>query len=164
MKLIEAMKELKTIEKRMVKNAEKVTEYASSLESERMQFDNEKEQKKEVSSLLQANEDLLTEYLRVKTAIEKTNLETKVDIEGKVHTISELLIVKRRMAKFMTNTYTSLNESKARNLKSGRNDNPKTVVFFDEKKKNEKLEHWENLYERIDSRLEVVNATTELVE
>lgn len=163
MKLIEAMKELKTIEKRMDKNSKKITEYASSLDSERVQFGTPKEQEKEVAGLVQANEDLMVNFLNLKTSIDQTNLNTKVDIEGKVYTIAELLIVKRRMASFMVNTYRALNEDKGRGLQRHRSDNAKVIVFFDEKKKNKGLEQWETLYERIDSRLEVVNATTELV-
>lgn len=163
MKIIEGMKELKTIERRMAKNSEKITEYASSLDSERLIFESEKEQRKEVASLVQANEDLMVHYLELKAAIERTNLGTDVDIEGKVYTIASLLVIQRRMAQFMNNTYRALNDSKGRALSRGRNDASKVVTFYDEKAKNEGLEHWENLYERANSRLEVVNATTDLV-
>ena len=162
MKLIEAMKELKLIQKRMSKNMRHITEYASSVDSEKLQFDNEKDQKKEVASLVQANENLLGTYLGLKSQIEFTNLSTKVDLEGFVYSISELLVLKRKMGTFVSQTFESLNDSRGRNLKRAMGDS-KVLTFYDEKKKNEKVDKWEIFMSRIDARLEVVNATTELM-
>ena len=78
MKIIEALKKLKVIEKRMEKNKSQITQYASMISTERPIFDTEEKQRKEVSSLIQANIDLMKEYLDLKGKIEKNNITVKV--------------------------------------------------------------------------------------
>jgi hypothetical protein len=41
---------------------------------------------------------------------------------------------------------------------------PQVVLFYDEKDKIAGLDKWQDLYNNIDSRLEVINATTDLVD
>jgi len=169
MKLIEAMKRLRVIEKRMAANSSSITLYASSVSTEKPLFETETVQKKEVESLIQANGDLLSEYLRLKKQIEETNLRTVVTIGGIDYVISDLLIIKRKMAGFMLRTYRALNEEQANKRKVSASVGPDgtkayTVRFYDEKGKNEGTRHWQDLYDNIDSRLETINALTDLIE
>ena len=169
MKIIEALKKLKVIEKRMEKNRVQITQYASMISTERPIFDTEEKQRKEVSSLIQANIDLMKEYLSLKGKIEKTNITVTVEMGGVQYTLSDLLLIKRKMAKVMMSTYEALNpstgQSKMRHasISSGERA-PQVVQLYDEKDKITGLDKWQDLYHNIDSRLEVINATTDLVE
>jgi hypothetical protein len=168
MKLSEAMKRLRIIEKRMEDNSKAVTKYASLLSNEKPQFDSEDKQKSEVNQLIQASTDLMKEYLTLKTKIERTNLETVVEVGGKKYSLSELLIIKRKMANHMIDTYRALNdsmaESKMRNGMAQKSDTAVTIVkMYSEKDKNDNLSIWQDLRDNIDSRIDVVNATTELI-
>src|SRR6056297_2980857 len=98
MKIVEAMKELKLIEKKMVKNNDSIQKYSSQPSNERPYFQDESTQKKEVKNLVQSNRDLLSNYLELKKKIEKTNLETIVEMDGVKYAISDLLVLKRRLA------------------------------------------------------------------
>jgi hypothetical protein len=168
MKLIEAMKKIKVIEKKMAKNMEQIQNYASLPSNEKPYFENEEKQRKEVKSLIQANNDLLIEYLKIKNAIDKTNLESKIEIGGIQYSLTDLLVIKRKLAQFMIKTYNSLNDNHAQGKmrNSFNSSDGKTihiVRFYDETDKNNGLTKWTDLYDNIDSRLEVINATTELI-
>lgn len=167
MKLIEALKQLKVVEKRMDSNSIKITKYSSIVSTERPAFENEEVQKTELKALTQANKDLLKIYLILKNKIDKTNLTITVSIDGVEYTINELLVLKRRLIQKMINTYQALNEEEAydRFRKFASNDKEAKIVrLYNEKDKNENLNFWQNLRDNIDSRLEVINATTDVIE
>lgn len=168
MKLIEAMKELKLVEKRMEKNREQITQYSSGLSNEKEIFGSEQKQIDEVKSLLQANVDLFNRYLYLKRSIERTNLETKVEFSVGTYSISELLAIKRRLQHSVINTFKALNtqsaEARMRTIKIPDNVEVKVVRYYREEEKNILLKSWMEFFENIDGRLEVVNATTDLID
>lgn len=167
MKLIEAMKQLKVIEKRMAKNVQQITKYASIPSNEKSPFGTEDQQKKEVRSLLQSNNDLTKEYLRLKNCIDRTNLNTTIQIDGISYTLVDLLTLKRKLANGMINTYEALNDSYSISKIRGIYNQDKsvtTVYLYDEEDKNNNIRKWQDLADNIESRLEVINATTDLVE
>lgn len=168
MMLIEAMKELKLLEKRMRDNTEKVAKYSSGLSTEKEVFGSEKKQRQEVSSLIQANMDLFKRYLQLKTAIERTNINTTIlfpDI-GEFN-LTELLAIRRRMNLPITNTFNALNtrdaDAKMRSARVPENVDIQVVRYYDEEEKNNQLRKWMDFFDAIDGKLEVVNATTPLL-
>lgn len=169
MKIIEGMKELKLLRKKMKKNRELITKYASQVSTEKTYFDNKQAQEKEVKSLVQSNMDMTTVYSSLKLNIEKTNLATEINFKNKKYSVSELLIMKRVLCAEIIQTYNSLNDTAAnRTLQtrySGLSGKDAQVErFFSESSKNEELAYWSDFIDSIDSRLEVVNATTDLVD
>lgn len=171
MKLIEALKNLKTIEKRVEKNCAQITEYCAYVSVETPHFETQEKQTQEVASLIQANRDLTTEYLRLKSAIEVTNLNTSVTIGERTHSVSELVTIRRVCGKFVANTLNALTPriattrlQQAFNRPGGINitEPPKVIAAYREEDKNKALREWEEFTSSIDGRLEVVNAETEL--
>jgi len=165
MKLIEAMKKLNVIEKKMASQTIKITEYASKPSNEKPIFESEDKQKKEVKSLIQSNEDLLVEYLTLKRQIEFTNLMTIVEINGVKYSISEMLVLKRKGAQLMKKTYEALNVSQSEYKVRNYTNTTKDISidrFYSEEEKNNNLSKWQEIYDNIESRLEVINATTDL--
>ena len=165
--LIEAMKELGVIEKRIAKNAVSINEYAAVPENERIPFGDKESQRKEVKGLVQANRDLVKRYLELKQRIEVTNLRTRVEINSVTYTISELLVLKRKLSKMMVTTYTALNpqaaQGRVNNTHRGISEKRPTIeVYYDEADKVAGIREWDDLYHTIDARLEVINATTAL--
>ncbi|MDD3917667.1 MAG: hypothetical protein PHX00_10980 [Synergistaceae bacterium] len=168
MKIIEGMKRLRVIEKRMESQRNAVTEYASKLSTEMPRFQTKEDQAKEVASLIQSNNDLCAEYLRIKRSIEYTNLKVSVELQGKAYSISDLLVVKRKLADRMVATYRALNDTVARdrlrNAPKFDGETPKVEILYDERTKLDNIRKWQDLADIIDSRLEVINATTDLIE
>jgi len=168
LKIIEGMKRLRVIEKRMESQRGSITEYASKLSTEMPRFQTKDDQAKEVASLIQSNNDLCAEYMRLKRSIEYTNLKVTVELQGKAYSISDLLVIRRKLASMMIMTYRALNDSTAQNrLRSAPRfdgEYPKVEVLYEEREKLDNIRKWMDLSDAIDSRLEVINATTDLVE
>ena len=171
MTIVEALKELRLIEKKMVANNVSITKYASMVSTEKPYFESEDAQKKEVKALVQSNADLLKRYLDLKTRIEKTNFSTIVKVLKEDYTITQLLTIKRRMAKAAIDTLNALNDSAGnarmqaqRYANSPEGNPPQVVRIYNEREKIEGLAKWSNLYNEIDSRLEFINATTPLMD
>ena len=169
-KLIEGMKKLKVIEKKIEQNTARVQQYASAPSNEKAIFGDESAQRHEVGKLIQANTDLTTEYLILKRRIDMTNLTTEVTIGKKTYKLVDLLVLRRGLAKKMQATYDALNTSYADDrLRSMRNSTvpgekaPTAVRFYDETAKYEAVQGWQNLQDEIEQRLETVNALTDLV-
>jgi len=114
MKIIEALKNLKTIQKRMEKNCQDISQYCAYVSTETPAFETEDKQREHVKSLVQANLDLEKEYLRLKKAIELTNLNVTVTIGTRTLTITELMSIRRVMEKFHKATYQALNANDRR--------------------------------------------------
>lgn len=170
MKLVEAMKKLRIIEKRMGENTKSITQYASMLSNERTYFNTDTDQKNKVKELIQSNTDLMKEYLWLKRCIEKTNLETEMEMDGVSYTLSELLVIKRKMGAVMLRTFEAMNDQTAKErlvqfrgvASDGKT--PNIVRYYQETDKIEGKRQYQNLLDNIESRLEVQNAITELIE
>lgn len=168
MKIIEALKEQKKIQNSITRNCTAITNYACKLSSEKPIFESDEIQKQEVLSLIQSNQDLTNRFLWLKRCIDHTNLTIKVEFDGIEYTITDLLNLKRSGINFLLSTHKALNDSQAlRRLSSMKYLVDKQVqveLLYDEKTKNNQLDRWQTLYDNIDARLEVINATTDLVE
>lgn len=172
MKLIEGMKKLKVMEKHLDRNSERIQQYASAPSNEKPAFDNDKDQRAQVKSLIQSNTDLVAEYLHLKQRVEMTNLTTTVTIGARTLKLNDLLVLRRGLGKKYEVTFRALNTTYAeqRINQSGRfggtapvEKAPQVVRFYDENEKYEKLQEWQSIMDEIEQRLEVINATTDLV-
>lgn len=169
MKLIEGMKNLKVLEKRMETNVERIQQYAAIVSTEKPVFANEIEQRAQVASLITANEDLVKEYMDVKKRVDLTNLNTVVTIGKESFTISDLLVLRRGLGRKAMRTYSALNdtqaESRMRSINKVSGDKtPQIERMYDEKDKYAGQKKWQDLLDEIETRLEVINATTDLQE
>ncbi len=169
MTITEGLKKLRLLDKRMVKNCEEIEKYSSLLSNEKPIFDTEQVQRDEVAKLIQANTDLEAEYCRIKAMVDYTNLVTVVIIEDEKRSIHSWLTVLRKTGQRLIQTYKSLstNEAKRNQLRYRDKDSlsPTTIRLYDENSKRTGQRKWEDLTagKTIEGRLEVVNATTELV-
>ena len=77
-------------------------------------------------------------------------------------------MVKRKLADRMVATYRALNDTVARdrlrNAPKFDGETPKVEILYDERTKLDNIRKWQDLADIIDSRLEVINATTDLIE
>lgn len=166
MKIIEAMKKLRLIEKRLADNVARIQLYASGLSTEIPHFGTADAQKAEVQKLLQENVDLAGTYMELKRQIDYTNIVTLVSYGGKTYTLSDLLWLKRKLGNALYNTFNALNDQQAnsrmRNAPTVAGTPAQIVRFYNEKQKHENLDKVQTMLSELDGRLEVVNSTTEL--
>lgn len=169
MKIVEALKRLKVIEKRIADNTVKITQYSSIVSAEKPAFGTEDAQKDEINKLIQSSTDLYEEYLSLKSRIDRTNLGVEVEIDGRKYTLNDLLTIKRKLARLMMGVYSALNTRTAEERilsfrRMNATEKAQVIQLYDENLKNENLRKWQDLYDNIDSRLEVFNATFDLEE
>ena len=166
--LVEGMKTLRIIEKKMTGNQGDIQRYSSQVSTEKPYFETEEKQVTEVKKLVQANTDLMSRYLNLKQRVEYTNLMTTVEMDGTKYTISELLIIQRKLASMMFMTYNSLNDNEG-NARLRHTSTPQggtaphVVRFYKEEEKRSGARKWQDLMNNIITRLEVINATTPLL-
>ena len=169
MMIVEGMKTLGIIEKKMTNNAQDIQRYASMVSTERPLFESEDKQKQAIKELIQANVDLLKRYLHLKTRVEYSNLMTTVEMGGKFYSVSELLVIDRKLASMMLSTYNALNDKDGQSRlrmssQPQTGESPHVVRFFREEDKREQQRVWQDLIDNIITRLEVINATTPLLD
>lgn len=168
MKLIEAMKKLKDLQVKAADLQAKVGQHCANLDIETPLYADPKGQ---VAEWIQAHGDILKEVLRLRVAIQRTNINTPVTIElgGQQVTkcISEWIHRRRDLANTEMQMWGKLND---RGLKEGAINSTtgaeprlvKIVRHFDPKERDAKLDLYRSEPSKIDGTLEVVNAVTEL--
>jgi len=171
MKIIQALKEIPLIEKRIEKNNQDIQKYASYCNKIGPSFKDKNEQEKQVLGLIQSTIDLCNRRLALRKALAKTNATLTLKIEDKELTIVEWLEYNNKVGQLIINAYNGLNNVngiKQMNESGGVNQNDVeqalVVRCFDEKKKNSGLEEAQQILDKITGALEVFNATNDLIE
>lgn len=171
MKLIEAMKLIKQLQVKAEDLRNKVKQHCSDLDFETPLYP---DQKRQVREWIQAHSDVLKLILKLRVAIQRTNCSTlvKIDIGGKrvEKTIAEWIHRRRDLANSELLMWQGLGD---RNLKEGTM--PSTVQggaptqirirrYFDPIERDSNIDIFRSEPTVIDSALEVVNATTDVIE
>jgi hypothetical protein len=173
-KIIEAMKKIKDMTQKADDLRTKVVLHSADLDYETPTYGTEQDQRAQVDSWIQAHHDLLREILHLRVAIQRTNLATGVAIElnGKAvtKTIAEWIHRRRDLAGLERAMWIGPMH-KAQGLREGTvttSAGEKREVrirrYYDPKTRDERDEQFRSEPLQIDSTLEVVNATTELLE
>ena len=126
----------------------------------------------QVKEWIQAFHDVLAEILKLRLAVQRTNLETSVDIDLGGKTVSKSIAAwihrRRFLAAKECEIWSTLDD---KNLKEGRVrqstdeiQDVKLVRYYDPAERDDKRELFRSEPGIIDRTLEVVNATTDLIE
>ena len=170
MKIIEAMKKLKDLQRKCHDLRNKVAVHCAGLSYETPPYG--LEQRKTVEGWVQSHRDIVQEIARLRVAIQKTNILTLVTIDfgdkSVTKTIAEWIHRRRDLAQMDASMVAQLGD---RGLKEQRGKDSqgndveiKIVRYFDPKVRDELLNEFQSEPSIIDGRLEVVNAITDLVE
>ena len=170
MKLIQGLKKIKELQ-------EKAEDLKSKISKHHVDYDFETpvygdKQRATVDGWLQSYHDLLDEILKLRIAIQRTNLATSVDIElgGKVvtKTIAEWIHRRRDLATEERKVWEVLNDKglSDRKMKTTGDEviDAKVRRYYDPETRDKKVDVFRSEPNVIDRTLEVVNATTDLVE
>jgi hypothetical protein len=168
MKIIEALKELPLLKKRMERNYQLIQKYSSMVESDTPEFETVERQQQEVDSLIQANVDLASRYENVTNRLAITNATVKVEIEGVSKTIREWITFRNVTKVYLDSTYSALQPATAeQNLRAKQYDlakGVKVVRFYKEEDKLAALGKYQLIRDKIDATLEIANVNTDLVD
>lgn len=169
MKLIEALKQTKDLEKKAEDLREKIRDNSAYLSYETPPYENPT---KTVAAWLQAHSDILKEILRLRIAIQRTNLavEVPIELDGKTvtKTIAEWIHRRRDLAKEEKMAWARLTD---RGLQEGQlqqsTGEVKDVTIvrnYSAEERDKKVAALDSEPTIIDGKLEIVNAVTDLME
>lgn len=169
MKIIEALKQVKDLKRKAddLKTLVKDNCTLSSLDTPKYP-----EQAKQIKGWIQAHSDILKEICRLRVAIQKTNILTDVTIEldGKQvkKNIASWIHRRRDLAKEELEIWTGLTD---RGIKEGVGKTPsgeafdlKVVRFWEPAERDKMRSSLSSEPTLIDSKLEIINAVTDLIE
>lgn len=171
MKLIEALKAKKKLLKKADDLRSKVNKNCACYNYETSEYE---DPKAKIDQWVQSHEDVMQQILKLQIAIQKTNLATQVTIElgdkNVTKSIAEWIVRRRELSRLDLQLWKSLNtngmsEQKVRNSKDPDNiTEVKIVRHYDAENRDCKVNLYSEEPELIDSRLEVINAITDLME
>lgn len=170
MKIIEGMKKIKNLTEKGADLRDKISKFCADLSIETPTYP---DQRKQVSEWLQAHGDVLKEILHLRVAIQRTNLATPVTIEldGKQVTkpIAEWIHRRRDLAKLELDAWLKLGDRglKEQNIQTAPGGTVTEVRirrYFDPLERDQKQGVYRSEPATVDAALEIVNATTELME
>lgn len=173
MKIIEALKEIPLIEKKIKKNNEDVLRYSATVDNGTpiLYFTTLEEQKQKVLSTVQSTKDLVSRRAALRRALALTNAKTEVTIMGLTKTITEWIEYRQFGLTKLKDTFGYIDQSNI-NARNAASKTPipdatvgiKVVALYPEEQKNEEMSFLLDLGNSIDTTLEITNATTDLVE
>lgn len=170
MKIIEALKQIKDLNRKVADIQGKVQKNCCYLSNETPTYG--ANQKDQIAGWLQSVHDMLKEILRLRIAINRTNLITNVAIElGDItvtKTIAEWVIRRRELAKLEAQMWGCLSDRGLREgtikQSNGELAEVKIIRCFDPAERDKKLDAFQSEPIIIDSKLEIINAITDLIE
>lgn len=167
MRIIEGLKKIKDLQRKADDLVVKVSKHSAYLDNETPVY---ADQKAQVAEWMQSHQDILKEILKLRIAIQTTNLATMVTIDelGATKSIAEWVHRRRDLAKQQAKMWASLTD---RNLREGQVKQPSTeqvisvkiVRCYDPAQRDKLVELYTSEPTLIDGRLEIVNAVTDLI-
>lgn len=173
MKIIEAMKKVKDLQKKAEDYRSKIYQYHADVDFEQPTYGTVQQQRDQITAWLQGHSDIVKEISELKTRIQKTNVLTLVTIElgdkQVTKTITEWILRRRELAGLELEAWDKLNDKGMSEKGQVRKSTGETLEvkirrFYDPKERDTKRELYRSEPSKIDGTLEVVNAVTDLVE
>jgi len=171
MKIIEALKKVKDLQRKKDDIKTKVATYHVDYDYETPVYGDR--QKEQIEEWIQAHSDILKEIERLRVAIQKTNLAIQVTIElgGKAvsKTIAQWIHRRRDLATEECSIWKVLNDKGLKEIAkatttTGESKDVKIRRYYSPQERDQKIEVYRSEPTIIDSTLEVINAVTDLIE
>jgi hypothetical protein len=171
MKIIQAMKQIKDLSVKATDLREKIGKFCSDLSIETPTYP--AGQAEQIASWLQSHHDILKEILRLRVAIQHTNIHTKVTIGVGGNSVTQSIAAwihrRRDLATLEMNAWQKLSdrglkESNVQTAQGGTITEVRIRRYFDAAIRDSKHEEFRAEPALIDGTLEVINAVTDLVE
>jgi len=169
-KLIEALKKCKDLQRKIDDLKAKIKQHCAGYDVEDATYGTKEQQSQQIKDWLQSIHDSIKEILRLRVAIQNTNLCTMVKINDTKKSIAEWIHRRRDLAELECGAWSCLTDKNLQKQQIFRLKNSEETVlsklhlFFDPKIRDEKIEEYKSEPTTIDAKLEVVNAETTLIE
>jgi len=171
LKLIEGLKKQKELARKVNDLVKKVHEYSADMDYENPVYGDVKAQREKVSEWLQSIHDMTQETLKLRIAVQKTNLETDVTIElgGKAVTkcIAAWIHRHRDLSNYDLQAWRALGKPSLKDGFINQSNEQKREVkvrrYFDIQEKDKNVALYSEEPALITAKLETVNAVTDLI-
>ena len=132
---------------------------------------NIKEAEQVARSKIQSYHDLKNEFLRIKTAIDRTNIQTKITVAGKEFTLHEAILYKREVAEMLQELVGNYEHCALKVKRDVDRENEKDnvsvksdVIYLFPSDEVEKTRKFINEFlEEVDGKMQIANATVNLI-
>ena len=169
-KIIEAMKKIKALQVKAEDLRKKVATYCADQSHETAVYGDR--QREQIKEWIQAHHDVLQEILKLRVAIQKTNISTDVTIElGGVQvtkSIAAWIHRRRDLAVMEQSMWTGISDRGLREgtvaTSTGEKQEVKIRRYYDPVERDKSVELYRTEPSVIDSTLETINATTAVIE
>jgi hypothetical protein len=170
MKIVEALHKIKHLKNKIQDLQSKISTYCAGMDVDKPTYENQEGQ---ISEWLQSAHDSVKEVMRLKFAIQRTNISTNVTIEiggiPVVHSISGWITRRVELAGIEKNTWECLTTKRLVPMKLPANpgEPPRVTnvkLYYNPKLKDKMVAEYSEEPALINAKLEVVNATTDLIE
>ena len=172
MKIIEAMKKIKLLLNKITDEQKLIAEHHADLDIENPTYGTVAEQTEIISKKLQGIRDMVHEISSLRFSIQKSNVTIPVTIEiggnRLTKTIAEWIHRRKDLCTIECNSWACMNDKGMRSTgvvkqTNGQERQVQIRRYYDPKKKDAEISVLKSEPLLIDSALEIVNATTELV-
>lgn len=172
--ITEALAEIKTIQKRIVKKQDAISQYLVRDVRLKDPLASQGGAVTFIAQERQAVGDLRKRVVAIRTAIQRKNLEASLTVQGVTQTVTEWLVWRRECAKdeggFMSAMLRGIAEVRTKLAKEGRKmvsaeveaGDTDVVISLDEKDLHAAAEKHEQILGELDGKLSLLNATTTL--
>ena len=173
MTIVEALKTKKRLNKKLEDLRKKISQYSAHLDNEKPVYGSVDDQRARVQGWVQSHRDLVKKIEDLSISIQKTNLNTQVEISlgGKQVTksIAQWILRRTQLAASEEACFNALHDRNLRDTvvtaSDGKTKQQVSVVrYFDPVERDRMVDTFRHEPSMIDQKLEVVNATTQLVE
>jgi hypothetical protein len=171
MTIVEALKTKKRLNKKLEDIRKKISEYSAHLDNEKPVYGDA--QKARVQGWVQSHRDMVKKIEDLSIAIQKTNLQTEVEINlGGTpikKSIAQWILRRTQLAAHEEAAFKALHDRNLRDTvvtaSDGKTKQTVSVIrYFDPVERDRMVDTFRHEPSMIDQKLEVVNATTQLVE
>lgn len=174
MKIIQGLKSIKELQRKVSDLRSKIKQNCADMDHMEPTYGSVEDQKKQIESWIQSTHDSVKEIMRLRVAIQKTNLETlvKIKLGDKIveHSITEWIHRRRELAEAEMYSWSVLTIGSLAPKNWSATGKPEDMIvtkprmYFNPKERDDKIELYTSEPGIIDSTLEVTNAETDLIE
>jgi hypothetical protein len=169
MKIIEALKQLKDLQRKAQDLVDKIAKYSADMEIETAMYP---DQKQKIAEWLQSHRDTVHQILTLRYRIQKTNIATKVTMiigENELtKSIAEWIHRRKDLAALEKKSWDALTDRNLRDQRiqqtAGGFQDIKVRRYYDPVTKDKWVSYLASEPSLIDGKLEIVNATTDLLD
>lgn len=177
----QGLSELKLLKKRMSKIQEELSTYSAwsskkkhpwGIKGANQEY-SVKQAEKEVQAKIQAYHDLTKRFFQIKSAIDRTNIQTMITVAGKTFTLHEALIYKNHLVEMNQDLVQSCHYAIERAEKEVERYNHKRdrdsvddadLLYLFPRIEMEKINQFNiEFMEQVDGAMQIANATTSLI-